>query len=128
MVIFQGLCSTAEGVSVLTSYPLKKFLTFRKKKSHGEHAQNITKHLRSHQKNALTGGLYHPVAEQARQQDNKKQQTINKERERESGVMALRDFATKMHIEEPLQFASNLVPKLGLRHWGMNDRTGDLTF
>lgn len=85
MVIFQGLCSTAEGVSVLTSYPLKKFLTFRKKKSHGEHAQNITKHLRSHQKNALTGGLYHPVAEQARQQDNKKQQTINKEREREWG-------------------------------------------
>ena len=52
---------------------------------HAEHAQNITKHLQSHQKNALTGGLYHPVAEQARQQDNKKQQAINKEREREKG-------------------------------------------
>ena len=109
--------------------PFEEVSYFQEENAAWRNAQSITKHLQSHQKNALPGGLYHPVAEQARQQDNKKTASHKqRERERERGVMALRDFATKMHIEEPLQFPSNLVPKLGLRHWGMNDRTGDLTF
>ena len=52
--------------------PFEEVSYFQEENAAWRNAQSITKHLQSHQKNALPGGLYHPVAEQARQQDNKK--------------------------------------------------------
>ena len=66
--------------------PFEEVSYFQEENAAWRNAQSITKHLQSHQKNALPGGLYHPVAEQARQQDNKKTASHKqRERERERG-------------------------------------------
>lgn len=68
MVIFQGLCSTSAVYQYWHRTLWRSFLLWGKM-THGEPAQNICNHIR--RMHIITGGLYHPVAEQARLQDNK---------------------------------------------------------